>query len=187
MHLKDVRAGDDLDITIDNVESLTGRYKVDPAGFLSLPYIEPVKVLGLKDNEIGALLTRRYSQGLLVDPKIKVLRANKALGRVIVNGAVNQSRAIDISNYMRLTDIIARAGGLTPTANLNEFVVLRLEGEARKIYGVNYKHILDGTQADPIIGPQDYIYIKNAGETVDIESLKNSLHVLNLALDLAGN
>lgn len=180
-----IKAGDAVFVTVKNVESLSGLYTVDRNGFLKLPHIQAVKAAGRSAAQITASISALYRNGLLRDPEITVDTQSESSGKIVISGAVMQAGVVDINRYKQLTDVIEQVNGLTANANKNSFIVFRVEAGQRKIYAVNYQRVLDRLDYDPVIGPQDIIYVPKINEALDPGSLKASLNVLDLALDLA--
>jgi polysaccharide export outer membrane protein len=82
-------------------------------------------------------------------------------GEIYVIGSVKTPNAIAlISNTpFTLTQAISTSGGANFEAALSKVRIIRTEGKERKAIAVDFKRILDGKQADPILQADDIVYV----------------------------
>lgn len=139
--------GDRLVINVSDDETFDGIYEINIDGLLSLPYVEPIMVIGktvrqvehdLKEHLINQQILR--PENALVSCQIQQWSAIKVLvsGSVFSPGAVTiNRRSVEQKNYMQthkngdssferfLTTAIRSAGGVRPDADLSNIKVVR--------------------------------------------------------------
>ncbi len=108
-------AGDRLKITVFNETDLSGDFEVNGQGFISLPLVGQVKVIGQTTVEVQTLLTQKYGKDYLVNPNISVEVTNYRPFFII--GEVNHPGSYPYVNGMTVINAVALAGGYTPRAN----------------------------------------------------------------------
>jgi polysaccharide export outer membrane protein len=82
-------------------------------------------------------------------------------GQVYVIGSVKTPNAIPLVSNSPLTvmQAIALSGGANFEAALSQVRIIRTEGAERKEIALDFKRVLDGKQADPILQADDIIYV----------------------------
>jgi len=85
-------AGDKLRITVYNEPDLSGEFEVNGQGFVSVPLIGQIKVIGQTTSEVQTLLTQKYGKDYLVNPNVSVEVTNYRPFFII--GEVNHPAAI---------------------------------------------------------------------------------------------
>ncbi len=97
-------------------------YKVDKDGFVELPILGKVKVLGLLEDEAAEHI-RTELESYLTSPSVKVKFVNK---RITVIGAVNQpGNYFYTQEYINIFEAVAFAGDISITGNRRKVVVIR--------------------------------------------------------------
>lgn len=84
------KAGDKIQINVENEAELTNTYTINDDGHLDLPLIGDIDVQGQTGQAIEAQLTEKYQDGYLVNPEISVLyfAKPKAVKKVIAKKKV---------------------------------------------------------------------------------------------------
>jgi protein involved in polysaccharide export with SLBB domain len=108
-------AGDKLRITVYNETDLSGEFEVNGEGYVSVPLLGQIKVLGQTTNEVQTLLTQKYSKDYLVNPSVSIEVTNYRPFFII--GEVNRPGGYPYVNGMTIINAVALAGGYTPRAN----------------------------------------------------------------------
>src|SRR3546814_19217003 len=86
-------------------------YNVNPDGTIQFPFIGPIKLAGLTENEARELLTRRLSK-YVQDPQITVRIQAYRNGRIYVDDEVRTPGLQTLDDIpMTLPEAINRAGG----------------------------------------------------------------------------
>lgn len=119
--------GDAIRTTFWREPQMNGEYKVDETGTVLLPLLGARSVQGVGPAQLKAQLTTDYGQQLrsAADVQIVLLR------RVRVLGAVKQPGLYLVDPTMTLGDLIALAGGATPTGKLKSIRITRDGQEIR--------------------------------------------------------
>ena len=108
-------AGDKLRITVYNEADLSGEFEVNGQGFVSVPLIGQVQVIGKTTSDVQALLTQKYGKDYLVNPSVTVEVMNYR--PFFILGEVNHPGSYPYVNGMTVINAVALAGGYTPRAN----------------------------------------------------------------------
>ncbi|MGB3288406.1 MAG: polysaccharide biosynthesis/export family protein [Burkholderiaceae bacterium] len=100
-------------------------YNVNPDGTIQFPFIGPIKIAGLTENEARELLTRRLSK-YVQDPQITVRIQAYRNGRIYVDGEVRAPGLQTLDDIpMTLPEAINRAGGFSPEADRSSIALTR--------------------------------------------------------------
>lgn len=144
-----VGAGDKLTVRVAGETDLTADYMVDPAGQISMPYVQALQVAGLTTTQVENLITGRLRAGYLRDPQVSVqvtsLRPFYILGEVTTSGSFAYQPGITVQNA------IAIAGGYSSRADQGSVLLTR-----KSIKGTATFKVPVTTQ----IYPGDIIYVR---------------------------
>lgn len=123
-------AGDKVKIAVFGDEDLTGEYNIDGRGYLTMPLIGDIKAADMTAAEFQSSLETRFSEGFLVNPRVSVeivsLRPFYIAGEVRNPGGYPSVPGLDAFKA------IAIAGGHTPRAVKNRYIITRGEGANRR-------------------------------------------------------
>ena len=120
--------GDSVRVLIWQEPDLSGSFRVDENSVLTLPMLGPVRVAGLTAAQLRERLMQDYSVQLR-NPSIDVT----ILRRVSVLGHVRQPGLYEVDPTMRVSDVIAMAGGVAPEGNDDNIKVVRNGVEVAKV------------------------------------------------------
>ena len=157
-----IGVGDVIEVTVLGREDYKARVQVQVDGTVQLPLIKDVKaldrtVLQLRNDIRAALIQGQYFN----DPAVSVVVAGFSSRYVTVLGEVATPGLMPIDRPYRLSEIIARAGGLKPTA-ADEIRLTRSTGETQTY---DMKQIASGGSAqDPPVNPTDRIFVDKVAE-----------------------
>ena len=129
-----VGAGDRLSIRVAGETDLTGEYVVDPAGILSMPYVQSVSVAGMTTAQIEKVIVQRLQAGYLRDPQVSVQTIN--LRPFYIMGEVTASGSFPYQGGLTIQQAIATAGGYGPRADQGEVLLTRRTAAGTKTYKV---------------------------------------------------
>jgi polysaccharide export outer membrane protein len=123
-------------------------YNVNPDGIIQFPFIGPIKIAGMTEEQARKLLTNRIAK-YIRDPQLTVRVQAYRHDRVYVDGEVRAPGLQTMDDIpMTLPEAINRAGGFTPEADRSS-VVLTRKGVSTEInlplltrLGVNPNRIL---------------------------------------------
>jgi polysaccharide export outer membrane protein len=110
-------AGDVVHIVVYQNPDLTSDVRVSEAGSISFPLIGAVKVGGLTTGQAEKRIADALKSGNFVkQPQVSILVAQVRGNQASVLGQVNKPGryALEVAD-MRLTDVLAMAGGVAPT------------------------------------------------------------------------
>jgi polysaccharide biosynthesis/export protein len=154
-----IGAGDVLNINIWKEPTLSGMVKVRPDGFVTLPLVNEVQVIGMTTTQLRKGLEDKYRE-FTVDPFVTVRLEAIASSEVFLVGQVNRPGAFPLNGNETLLQMLTRAGGLGIFANRSNLRVVRREGEKVTEYLVDYDAIINGNlKQDILLRPGDRIIV----------------------------
>jgi polysaccharide biosynthesis/export protein len=115
---------DNLSIIVTDETDLTGKYRVDTDGTISMPYIQRVPVGGLTLAEAQAKITTLLQAGYFRNPQVRIEVDQFKARSVIVNGEVRTPGKVTLPGAtISLLEALILAG--SPTTNAaNEVIVI---------------------------------------------------------------
>jgi polysaccharide biosynthesis/export protein len=89
--------------------------------------------------------------------------------QIVVMGAVSRPGKYDFQEGMKLIDAVAQAGGQTPSGNLNQVAIVRLEGGKTNTTAVHLDRALSGQDMSQNVAlrPGDIVFVAEKGITLD--------------------
>ena len=111
-----VGVGDVLEVETFDQEEVSGEYTIEPAGAIIFPLLGAVPVAGLTPREVAATLETLLEKDYYVDVQVKVGVEVFASQPVTLLGEVQNPGTFYLEGRTALTELLARAGGLKPTA-----------------------------------------------------------------------
>jgi polysaccharide export outer membrane protein len=154
-----IGAGDVLNINVWKEPSLTGTVKVRPDGFVTVPLVNEIQVVGMTTAQLRKVLEDKYKE-FTVDPFVTVRLEAIASSEVFLVGQVNRPAAIPLNGNETLLQILTRAGGLTIFADRSNIRVVRREGNRVIEYIADYDGIIKGDlKQDILLRPGDRIIV----------------------------
>ena len=115
--------GDMIRLRIWREEAMSDEFRVDADGYVVLPRLGRRQVTGRDPATLREELVAEYSQYLRT-PSIEVT----FLRRILVGGAVQRPDVYHIDPTMTIRDVLARAGGPTPSGRTDRVELVR-DGE----------------------------------------------------------
>ena len=154
-----IGAGDGLGIVLWKEPSLSGSVKVRPDGYITLPLVNEVQVVGLTTGQLRKVLETKYKD-FVSDPFVSIRVEGISSAEVFLVGQVTKPGAYPLSGNESVLQILTRAGGLTIFADRDEIRVVRREGAKVMEYVVDYDAILKGDlKQDILMRPGDRIIV----------------------------
>ncbi|MEE9433189.1 MAG: polysaccharide biosynthesis/export family protein [Sphingorhabdus sp.] len=172
---------DEIQINVFRVKELSGKYKIDPSGHLSMPLIGSVEVVGMNATALAEKLTRLYGRNYLENPDITI-QVQKSQGQnLTVEGSVNNPGIYQIDGRTTLIGAIAIARGLDDqTANAKRVVVFRqIDGETYAA-AFNLKEVRAGLVPNPHIYGGDIVVVDGSNLRQTYLDLLRTLPLLSL-------
>ncbi len=126
-----VGVGDVLEVEIFDQDEVSGEFTIESAGSITFPLLGAVPVAGLTSGEVAGVLEELLEKDYFVDVQVKVKVEVFASQPVTLLGEVQSPGTYYLEGRTALTDLLARAGGLKPTAGpiLELRRVIRVDGE----------------------------------------------------------
>jgi len=151
--------GDVLDIHIWKEPSVSGAAKVRPDGFLTIPLVNEIQVVGMTTAGLRKILVEKYKE-FLTNPFITIRVKQIASSEVFLIGQVKKPGVYSYDKNYTLLQLLTRAGGLTIFADLDDIRVVRREGEKLKEFVIDYNAIIAGDlKQDILLRPGDRIIV----------------------------
>ncbi len=123
-----IRPGDLLAVSVWNQENLSGEVRVREDGKATLPLLGDVEVGGGTAPEAAQRITQSLN-GVVLDPKVTVAVVEVRPPTITVVGEVRAPGAFPLVVGDRVLEAVARAGGPTEFAELDEVFVIRKQGD----------------------------------------------------------
>jgi len=161
--------GDEITMNVFGVEELSGNYRIDGQGRISLPLVGAVEVSGYTLAEAEDVLEARYAEKYLRNPQITVSVMEFRSQQFTAVGALSQPRVYNTQRKITLIEALAMAGGLGEDAGPNVYLSDRVRNPETGELGTRSLAIsLDElTQGKPevnvVLGEQALINVPPAG------------------------
>jgi polysaccharide biosynthesis/export protein len=111
-----ISAGDVLEVSVFGAPDLSQRTTVNSSGNIYMPLINYVRVAGMHVEDAQGVVEQAYfKNGVLKNPHVSITVTSYSSG-VVLMGEVGRPGIYPIVGSGKLFDILAEAGGTTPTA-----------------------------------------------------------------------
>jgi len=120
-------AGDVLRVKVYGDETVTGSYRVDDSGAVSMPLIGILKVAGKTTAEAAASIAAALANGFIRSPDVAV--EIESYRPYFIQGAVKSGGQFPYVPGLTVRAAIATAGGYTDTANRTRVALYRKAGD----------------------------------------------------------
>jgi len=152
-------AGDSLNIQLWKEPTLSGTVKVRPDGYITLPLVNEVQVIGLSTGDLRKLLEAKYKE--FVNSPVVTIRVEGIISNeVFLVGQVNKPGAFSLTGNETLLQLLTRAGGLTIFAQRRDIRTVRRAGEKVTEFISDYDAIVAGDlKQDILLRPGDRIIV----------------------------
>jgi polysaccharide biosynthesis/export protein len=119
-----IGAQDNLSIIVTDETDLTGKYRVDTDGTISMPYLSRVLLAGLSLQEAQDKITALLKKDYLKNPQVRIEVDQFKARSVLVTGEVRTPGKVTLpGTTMSLLEALALAGSPTQSAS-NEVLVM---------------------------------------------------------------
>lgn len=153
-----IRTADTLRVVVANNEQLTGEFRVDADGTITMPRLGQIKVVGAMQNKAADSIRQAILKAeLLRRPEVAVYISARTQAAVIVSGAVATQGRQAIKDDSRLSEIIEAAGIVEGKTDLSKVVITRGTREINIDYA-KFRSGRDSTQ-NPLLQDNDRIYV----------------------------
>jgi polysaccharide biosynthesis/export protein len=139
---------------------------VQPDGYINLNGVPSIYVQGMTVPEIVDALKKAYA-GTLHDPIINVDLADFQKPYFLASGQVGKPGQYDLRHETTVSEAIAIAGGLAPTAKSQVFLFHRVSSGWVEVKKLNLKDVLNGKKPneDAYLLPGDSIFVPESNIT----------------------
>ena len=138
-----LNAGDVLDISVWNEETLEKTVLVLPDGMVSFPLAGELMAKGKSVAKLEQVLKKNLAE-FLADPVVTVVVASVSGNTVHILGKVQTPGSFVMSQNLNVMQALSLAGGLSPYAEENNIIVLRQQGSNQTVIQVRYADIKKG-------------------------------------------
>lgn len=162
-HPLEISSGDLLDVTVFDTPELSGKFRVDDRGAITLPLTGDIFVSGLTATQAGHAIESKFrSSDVMKEPHISITVLEYATQGVNVVGEVKNPGVYPLLGSHDVLDFISAAGGLTPNAGKAVTVTHRLDTEHPVVVLVDGK-IGKSNASDVDIRPGDTVMVSHSG------------------------
>jgi polysaccharide export outer membrane protein len=150
---------DVVEVDVLGQQDFKTRAKVRSDGTVTLPYLGNVPVTGETAVTLAdKIKAQLISGGYFAKPIVSVEIVSFVSNYVVVLGEVGSAGLQPVDRGYHVSEILARAGGLKPTAD--QFVTLtRADGTVTKL---EFEKLTQGANDDPIVRAGDKVYVAAA-------------------------
>ena len=142
----------------DNPSFSAERVVVRPDGFITLPLIDDIKVVGLTPTEVKDQVVRKLA-AFIKTPIVTVTLVELQSYEFYVVGNVRGSNRYTSNRLVTVLQAISMAGGFNEFANPERTLIIRRYPDGQKRLLFNYDAVINGTRLD------DNIYLQT-GDTI---------------------
>jgi len=154
-------AGDVIEVRVFDTPELSGKFRVDSHGNITLPVGGTVEVKGLTPEQVQTSVEQRFRQGeILRDPHVEVFVLEYATQRVTVMGEVKIPGVYPIGGKRNVLDFISIAGG--PTSSASKTALLAHKSSLAQPIAVDLSDAMQNAP-QPSVEPGDRIVVMRAG------------------------
>ena len=175
-----IGALDTLTISVFQVESLSGEFKVDPAGKIDYPLLGSVQAQGRTTAQLGEQLAGSLSQKYLQSPNVQVAIKERAEQTITVDGSVKQPGVFTVKGPTTLLQAVAMARGTTEDANPSRVIVFRTISGERMAGAFDLKQIRRAQAEDPVIYGNDIVVVDGSKSRQMFRDLMTTIPLLGV-------
>jgi polysaccharide biosynthesis/export protein len=151
---------DMLAVRVFQVEELSGQFRVDAEGRLTLPLIGAVQAAGKLPAELSTEIAQQLGQRYLRNPNVTVAIAEATQHQVTLEGAFREPGVVPLRGTTTLIRAIALGRGLSEDANPARIIVFRTVGGQRMAAAFDLRAIRRAEAPDPDIYGNDIIVVE---------------------------
>ncbi|MEE8574629.1 MAG: SLBB domain-containing protein [Thermodesulfobacteriota bacterium] len=156
-----------LVIEVFEAKELGKTVRVSSDGFITLPLLGAVKVIGLTEREVQVRLEELLEEKFLQDPHVSVFVKQGGYFYVLGKVATTGGGRFSYQPGITLQQAIAMAGGFSKQedADLRNIQITRdVPGKGKHIFTVDHTRITEGNIKDLPIMKDDVIFVNSLGK-----------------------
>lgn len=175
-----ISPGDKIRVTVFQVDSLSGEFRVEENGQVDYPLIGIVQAQGHTPSEFAKILASRLGERNLRNPNVQVAVTERAQQTITVEGAVNQPAVVAIPGQTTLLQAIALARGTTEDANPSQVVVFRTVRGQKMAAAFDLRAIRRAEAPDPVIYANDIVVVAGSRNTKLLDSILRVIPIIGI-------
>ncbi len=175
-----VGALDTISVSVFQVESLSGDYKVDAQGKIDYPLLGSVQAQGRTTQELRQDISAALSQKYLQSPNVQVAIKDRAEQTITVDGSVRNPGQFIVKGPTTLLQAVAMAKGTTEDANPSRVVVFRTIRGERLAGAFDLQDIRRAKAEDPVIYGNDIVIVDGSKARQVYRDLMSTLPILGI-------
>jgi polysaccharide export outer membrane protein len=119
--------GDMIRVKVYGDETVTGTYKVDDAGTVSMPLVGQLRVAGMTTAQTAATIAASLANGFMRNPDVAV--EIETYRPFFIQGAIKSAGQFPYVSGMTVRAAVSTAGGYSDTAQRQRATIYRKIGE----------------------------------------------------------
>jgi len=162
-------AGDEISMKVFGVDELSGDYRIDGMGRVSVPLIGELALSGYSLNEAEGVLAARYGAKYLRNPQVNLSVVEFRSQQFTAIGALSQPKIYNTQRKVSLVEALAMAGGLSSNAGETVYLTDRVrdsEDGTLKVRNlmINIEDLMQGgADTNVVLGESAVINVPEAG------------------------
>lgn len=176
----EIAPGDKVRVTVFQVDSLSGEFRVEENGQVDFPLIGIVQAQGHTPSEFAKVLAARLGERNLKNPNVQVAVVERAQQTITIEGAVNQAGVVPIPGETTLLQAIALARGTSEDANPSQVVVFRNINGERMAAAFDLRAIRRAEAEDPKIYANDVVVVAGSKNNKLFKDILSVVPILGL-------
>lgn len=158
-----IAANDLLEISVYEEPDLSKTVRVTTGGTIAYPLLGNISVVELTAKELETKLMELLEKDYLVNPQVNVFI--KEFSKISILGQVKKPGSYEMTGGLKLTQVIAIAGGFTDTANTSKVKLIRTSNNKNKeTIEIDFEQVLNKSIPDIEIKPNDTIMVEEYGK-----------------------
>jgi polysaccharide biosynthesis/export protein len=149
---------DELQISVWREPELSTSVVVRPDGMITLPLVNDLKVVGLKTEELQAILVEKL-KSYVNEPQVTVIVRAIHSRKVYLVGQVMHQGTFPLNGDMTALELLAAAGGVGPFAKADSIYILREQNGKKIRIPFHYKKTVAGKSENVVLQPGDVVVV----------------------------
>jgi polysaccharide export outer membrane protein len=175
-----IGALDTITVTVFQVQSLSGEYKVDTQGKIDYPLLGSVQALGRTTQDLRQDIATGLSKKYLQSPDVQVAIKERAEQTITVDGSVRNPGQFVVKGPTTLLQAVAMAKGTSEDANPSRVVVFRTIRGERLAGAFDLQDIRRAKAEDPVIYGNDIVIVDGNRARLVYRELMGALPILGI-------
>ncbi|TNF98649.1 MAG: polysaccharide export protein [Gammaproteobacteria bacterium] len=168
-----------IEVEVFMVEELGDISRVNSEGYISLPLIGAINIMGLTVEEAERLIEKKLKEKYLQDPHVTVFVKEYESQKITINGWVKSPGVFPLKGKTTLLEAISMAKGLDRLADADEIVVFRNVHDKGTVgYIINFEQVQAGAIANPVnpvLQNNDIVVVPENGSKAAFEETTKTL------------